>query len=297
MIVQRSVHIDLLTIGQYVLYDMVMMTNDELNGHLSTLGLTQAEAAQLLGVSARTLRRWFEGEEVPGPAQAALRAWRRLAERNLPWKPDSVSIVEDDQDQIARHRLHTIGLEDLLERVEKRGGARIPWTVSIPEGKARLGPVEVGFYKLLSGGFSVSTYRRKDTDPDVQRDWPLIEDAIFCIAAEFQNCPVRAAALRSVADYVRRHSTMFVRNGPQMPTPSEAQQQQQRIEALADKINSLARTAEIGEATYQQFEAILRELHKESFFPDGALVSAVANAFVIGVRHPVSPRAQADTHV
>src|ERR1700688_2310243 len=146
------------------------MTKHELNGDLETLRLTQTEAARLLGVSARTVRRWLEGEEVPGPAEAALRAWRRLAERNLPWKPDGVSIVEDDQDQIARHRLHTIGLSDLLERVEKRGGARIPWTVSIPEGKARLGPVEVGFYKLLSGGFSVSTYRRKDTDPDVQRD-------------------------------------------------------------------------------------------------------------------------------
>lgn len=268
---------------------MVMMTKDELINHLSTLGLTQAEAAQLLGVSPRTLRRWFEGEEVPGPAQAALRAWRRLAERNLPWKPDSVSIVEDDQDQIARHRLHTLGLESLLERVEARGGARIPWTVSIPEGKARLGPVEVGFYKLQSGGFSVSTYRRKDTDPDVQRDRPLIEDAIFCIASEFQNCPVRAAALRAVADYVRRHSSLFVRQGPQIPTPTETQQQQQRIEMLAGKIDSLAHAAEEGAATYQQFEAFLRELHRESFFPDATLVSAVADAFVSGAARSASP--------
>jgi hypothetical protein len=58
-----------------------------------------------------------------GPAEAALRAWRKLAASNLPWKPDSVSIVEDDQGQIARHRIHTIGLSDLLARVEARGGA------------------------------------------------------------------------------------------------------------------------------------------------------------------------------
>lgn len=257
-----------------------MMTKDELNDHLSALRLNRAEAAQLLGVSPRTVRRWFEGEEVPGPAQAALRAWRRLAERNLPWKPDTVSIVEDDQDQIARHRLHTIGLGQLLERVDKRGGPRIPWTVSFAEGKATLGPVEVSFYKLQSGGFSVSTYRRKDTDPDVQRDWTLIEDAIYCIAAEFQKLPVRATAIRAVADYARRNSSLFGRRGPKMPTPAEAKQQQHRIEAFADDLDSLAAAAENGGATYQQFEATLRSLHKENFFPENSLISAVAKAFV-----------------
>jgi hypothetical protein len=153
--------------------------------HLTTLRLTQAEAAQLLGVSARTVRRWVEGEEVPGPAEAALRAWRRLAANNLPWKPDSISIVEDDQDQIAHHRIHTIGLSDLLARVEARGGARVPWAVNVERGCAVLGPLEVSFYKLRSGGFSVSFYTRKDTSPDVSRDWALIEDAIYCIAKEF----------------------------------------------------------------------------------------------------------------
>jgi transcriptional regulator with XRE-family HTH domain len=164
-----------------------MMTQRELGDHLTALRLTQSEAAQLLGVSTRTLRRWVEGEEVPGPAEAALRAWRKLSTNNLPWKPDSVSIVEDDQDQIARHRLHTIGLSDLLARVEARGGARIPWAVNIVNGNAVLGPVEVAFYKLQSGGFSVSFYTRKDTAPDVSRDWPLIEDAIYCIAKELGN--------------------------------------------------------------------------------------------------------------
>jgi hypothetical protein len=161
-----------------------MMSPAELSDHIATLRLTQAEAAQLLGVSARTVRRWAEGEEVPGPAEAALRAWRRLAANNLPWKPDSVSIVDDDQDQIARHRIHTIGLSDLLARVEARGGARVPWVVNIDRCSAVLGPLEVSFYRLQSGGFSVSFYTRKDTSPDVSRDWPLIEDAIYCIAKE-----------------------------------------------------------------------------------------------------------------
>jgi DNA-binding transcriptional regulator YiaG len=60
----------------YMLTDM--MPKAELVAILSALRLTQTEAAQLLEVSDRTVRRWLEGEEVPGPAQAALRAWREL---------------------------------------------------------------------------------------------------------------------------------------------------------------------------------------------------------------------------
>ncbi len=88
------------------------MTSLELTEHLSRLGLNQTEVAQLLGISARTVRRWVEGEEIPGPAEAALRAWRRLSERNLPWRPDSVSIVEDDQEQIFRHRQLALDLSN-----------------------------------------------------------------------------------------------------------------------------------------------------------------------------------------
>ena len=43
-----------------------MMTPKELEEHLAHLKLDQAEASQLLGINPRTLRRWFEGEEVPG---------------------------------------------------------------------------------------------------------------------------------------------------------------------------------------------------------------------------------------
>jgi hypothetical protein len=51
---------------------------------------------------------------VPGPADQAIRAWVRLHERHLPWRPDSISIAQDDQDQIARHRSHTIDLDAVL---------------------------------------------------------------------------------------------------------------------------------------------------------------------------------------
>jgi hypothetical protein len=158
------------------------MTKEQFEQYLIRLGLSPAEAAQLLGVSPRTVRRWLEGEELPGPAQQAILAWVRLHERHLPWRPDSVSIAADDQDQIARHRAHTMNLDAVLQRVEARGGAKAPWIVDWDVGRATLSTMEVSFYKLQSGGFSLGPYRRTDCAPNTLRDMPMIEEAIYCIA-------------------------------------------------------------------------------------------------------------------
>ncbi len=106
-----------------------MMTPIELEQSVLRLGLSPAEISQLLGVTPRTFRRWLDGEEIPGPAEQAIRAWLRLHERRLAWRPDSTAIVEDDQDQIARHREQAIDLSNMIARVETRGGPRTPWTV------------------------------------------------------------------------------------------------------------------------------------------------------------------------
>ena len=150
-----------------------MMTGQEVQEHLRALGLTQAEAAQLLGVSPRTMTRWCtDGEEVPGPAEAALRAWRRLEQRHLAWRPDSVSIVEDNAERIATHRQEAINLDDILRRVEERGGPKPAWVVNLWESEANMGRIHVSFYKLRNGGFSLSVYSRRDgVHPDLQRDW------------------------------------------------------------------------------------------------------------------------------
>jgi hypothetical protein len=163
------------------------MTKEQFGQYLLRLDLLPAEAAQLLSVSPRTVRRWQEGEEVPGPAEQAIRAWVRLHERHLPWRPDSVSIAQDDQDQIARHRSHTIDLDAVLQRVETRGGAKAPWTVDWDYGRASLETMEISFYKLQSGSFSLGPYRRTDSSPDIVRDWEMIEDAIYCIAKALQK--------------------------------------------------------------------------------------------------------------
>ena len=225
----------------------------------------------------------------------------------------------------------------------------MPWAVDRGRQIATLGPMEVSYYKLASGSFSLQSYRRKDGDSDVQRDWEAIEDAAASIAqamkkdpdfgpvilvvhdgpaigrvakqqlTEFESnrvalnhvcaslgspgfhspfimgphsadliwdtqellreCERRntgPAALAAVADYTRRHSEMFVRHGPRMLTPAETTRRRQRIEALADQLDVLAKSASDGLVEYRQFETILGRLHAEGFFPDNELVSAVA---------------------
>lgn len=160
------------------------MTSQDLRKHLTKLGLSDFEAADLLGVSSRTLRRWSEGEEVPVPAERALWAWCRLKDYGLAWRPDSISILNSDQQQIAAHLQHTVALDDVLSCVKARGGPHFPWAVDFNAQRAvsASGKMEVSFYKLESGSFSLAAYTRKDTHPDLRRDQEFIDDAVFYIA-------------------------------------------------------------------------------------------------------------------
>ena len=261
-----------------------MMTGQEVQEHLQALSLTQADAAQLLGVSPRTMTRWCAGgEEVPGPAEAALRAWRRLEQRHLAWRPDSVSIVEDNAERIATHRQEAINLDDILRRVEARGGPKPPWIVNLSESEATLGRIHVSFYKLRYGGFSLSVYSRRDgVHPELQRDWSLIEDAVFCIAQEFEKHRRRADALKAVAAEIRSKSNIFGQRGARLLDPGERAARQQTIEARANQIDALAERASEGQpTTYREFNAILSELTGLGYSPPSpSLISAVARSYV-----------------
>lgn len=163
------------------------MNADQLKAVLSTLGLTQVEGAQLLGVSDRTFRRWVERpDEIPGPAEQALLAWERLNNYGLPWRHDAVVLGVNDPRKIAEsmaaYRDETIQLVKVLQRVRKRGGPASPWQVDLDAQRATLGPMRVSFYRLHNGGFSPSGYSRRDRDPDLKRDAALLEDAWYCIA-------------------------------------------------------------------------------------------------------------------
>lgn len=160
------------------------MSPKELHDTLSELGLSQVDMARLLSVDARTVRRWVANpEEITGPTTQALRAWRRLNQLGLAWSPDSTDIVETDPDQIAAQRAHAIDLSNLLLKVQQRGGPSGAWAVNLEKNNATLGPFVVSFYRTASGSFSPQSYKRTDDiHPDLQRDWPFIEDAFACIS-------------------------------------------------------------------------------------------------------------------
>jgi hypothetical protein len=256
-----------------------MMSTQELAEHLSALRLTTAEAAELLGVSERSLRRWGEGESVPGPVEAALRAWRRLDERWLPWKPGSRPALESDQDQLRRLREHNIVLDALMREVEARGGPANPWSVDLNRQRATFGPAEVGFYRLQGGGFSPATYRRLDRAAS-DRDKPEIQDACYCIAQAISRASVASSALFSIAEYTRQNAGSFASDGASLPSGDEADRRKTKIAALAEELKALGAAALNGAASYAQFEAILGGLHRLGFFPDIALVSDVARNMV-----------------
>lgn len=154
---------------------------------LRRLRISPKEAAKLLSVDPKTTTRWVERKiKVPGPAEQALRAWIRLEELGLPWRPQQCLIgmsEEEAAEQIRLVREHNIGLDELLQRVKARGGSAAPWNVDLEKHVAELDDTMIlYFYRLPDGGFSPSSYRRTDREPDHERDWPLIEDAIACIA-------------------------------------------------------------------------------------------------------------------
>jgi hypothetical protein len=119
--------------------------------------------------------------------EQVFKAWRQLHERKVAWRPDTVSINENDQQQITAMRRHVIDLSEALQRVEARGGPRMPWIVDRKGCRAILGPMEVTFYKLASGSFSLASYRHRGGDPNVERDREFIEDAAFYIAKEMRK--------------------------------------------------------------------------------------------------------------
>jgi hypothetical protein len=87
-------------------------------------------------------------------------------------------------------------------------------------------------------------------------------------------------ALAALADYVRKNASFFVTNGPAMLTPIARANHEKHIASLADKVDALAGKAREGSADYQQFNAVLGELHAAGYFPDRDLVSAAAKALV-----------------
>jgi hypothetical protein len=257
-----------------------MMTSEQLKHCLEVLRISPQDAATFLGVAPRTFRRWTDGEEIPGPAAAALDAWVRLANRNLAWKPDSLSVFTEDKEQIDRQKRHAEDLATMLSRVEQRGGPKDPWTVDLKNAKATFGHFEVGFYTLANGSFSLSSVRRKDEPVSLERDWEHIEDAAYWIAVEFSKMSEVFDALKAVVDHIRKYSHIFAVSGSRALDEEAMAQRKKDIEAVAGELETMMLDISLeSNVSYRQFEVYLNQLQALGFFPTLEQVSAVARAF------------------
>ena len=159
------------------------MDSREFRLALDQLGLSQLEAARLLGVKSRTIQRWVAGNPPVGePAAQALRAWRRLAEHGLAWRPDGDPLESEDLSTLARQRQQAMGLDGMIKRVAGRGGPKKRWRVNLKRRRAMAGPICVMFNTLANGGFCPASYRRQDSPSNRLRDSELIEEAIVAFA-------------------------------------------------------------------------------------------------------------------
>jgi hypothetical protein len=166
-----------------------MMRPADVRHHLQLLNLAPAEAATLLGVGLRTVRRWTapgqqgEAEPVPGAVEAALRAWLKLHRLGLSWRPDASALAPIEAPVADAPEANARALHAVLERVRERRGPATQWDVDLARCRATLGKMTVSFYRLKGGGFTPQSFRRSDgATIDLARDQALLEDAYFCIA-------------------------------------------------------------------------------------------------------------------
>jgi transcriptional regulator with XRE-family HTH domain len=173
------------------------MHGEELRSVIGDLGLSQVEAARLLGVETRTIQRWIAGANgVPEPVAQALCAWHRLAERGFAWRPGSEAVATDDLVEIARHRQQVMKIDDIVKCVADRGGFTKHWWVNLRRRRATTGSMVVTFNALADGGFTPASYYRRRGAPDRERDWPMIEEAVAAFACAVTKAGRNWSALR-----------------------------------------------------------------------------------------------------
>lgn len=190
------------------------MNAREFRDSLARLGLSQAEAARLLGVKLRTVQRWAAGRPPVGePAAQALRAWCRLAERGIAWRPDSNPVAVEDLIGLAEHRRAALGLRAIqpLGIGQRSSGWRRRWRINIDRCRATSTAMVVHFNRLADGSFLPASYRRLDGAAEMPYDRPLLEEAMAVFleaAARLSDCEGAANYGSDRASVTRAHTAL-----------------------------------------------------------------------------------------
>src|SRR5579863_8660120 len=85
-----------------------------------------------------------------------------------------------------------------------------------------------------------------------------------------QNQPPVSIAAQRAADHLRRHSDIFVQNGPGMMNADQRSAHSRQIKACADEMAA--------SRSYAEFETALHKAHRLGAYPYNADVSQVAFA-------------------
>jgi hypothetical protein len=172
------------------------MSGAQARAHLALLGLSQVDAAELLGTNSRTVRRWVEDDNdaIPGPAEQALRAWGQLHRAGWAWRPDPQALPGEDRNVQAARRVAAHAVSQALERVRRRGGATALWDVDLARQRATLGERQLHFVLLADGGFVPQSYRPGEgADDPLAGDAHLVrvtadlDDGVACIARALER--------------------------------------------------------------------------------------------------------------
>ena len=178
------------------------MNGQDFRDSLARLGLSQAEAARLLGVKLRTVQRWAAGRPTVGePAAQALRAWCRLAERGIAWRSDGDPVEVEDLIGLAQRRRAALGLREIQHPgTGQRGGWRRRWRINIDRCRATSTTMVVHFNRLADGSFLPASYRRLDGPSQMPSDRALLEEAIavFLETAARMSAGAARRAARSI---------------------------------------------------------------------------------------------------
>jgi hypothetical protein len=177
------------------------MNKSYLKEYLSILKLSITDLAKLFVVSERTIQRWLAGDiEIPGSAARALEAWLLLENAGLPWRPDGVPLsraLPGGSASIILPIQCDKSVQGIIESVYSRGGPNMPWVVHLDQRQACLEHAWIK-YKPIGNLFIPLSFGRTDREPDLARDFSLIEEGYACIALALS----KAAHLQSTRNWM-----------------------------------------------------------------------------------------------
>jgi hypothetical protein len=232
------------------------MTKQEFREWRERFALTQDEVAAKFGVSRNTVQNWESGAtSLPGTVDDLCKVWEdRLKQETAELGP--VTLCYTDAPMFVdpygpRRKLAMLQQEPYPTNAAALARVKLIWNQPGVHGP---------FITDKPGRFLWN-----------QNELSRVVDGTDSDAPTVQN------ALRKVAEYVMRNSTMFVRHGARLLTPAETEARSQRIKEIGEEMMNLATESQVRVVEYSEFEESLRQLRGLGFHPKGRFAHDVAH--------------------